>query len=114
MGFSVDPRRYRDLVTVDRLVAAGNELGPTSGAPAWEAACDIRAQVRPLRAREQVSPDATNAPQISHVVECRYFEPFGSTGYRLRYRGRVLDIVGAVDVEGRRQKWEITCNEVGT
>jgi len=97
----------KDRVTIQRWAA---ENDPTWGpSPGWNAIGDVWANVTPVSGTEK--PDAAGVQTtVTHRISMRYRADV-TTKDRIIYRGRVLDIVSAIDAEGRRRELIIEARE---
>jgi SPP1 family predicted phage head-tail adaptor len=97
----------RDRVTLERFATVEDpRWGPK---PSWTVVGDIWAKVEPLSAGERPVNNGVQS-EISHRVTIRYRDDVTSKE-RLTYRGRLLDIVGVLDVDGRKRELLIEAKE---
>src|SRR4051812_42730757 len=99
----------RDQINVQAFTPGpGNEQwGPDGGQ--WSDLATVWASVTPVTAREQLQAGGIKS-ETSYAIRVRY-RPDVSGQNRLVYRGNVLDIVGVIDVGGRRRELEITATQ---
>lgn len=118
----LDPGRMRHLVTIERPVRIANTLGEletAQGAAGWEpVVADVWAEILTLRSAEVVRAKQAQVDQ-THTVRIWYVDGL-STDWRLRWLqasgdgGRILNIVGIIDVEGLQVVHEIqACESTG-
>lgn len=98
----------RDRVRLERLVATTDSHG--GHASAWSVIDTVWALVRPGEGREALEADQVTAA-LSTDVWLR-FRSDVSVRDRILHGARTLQIVGAVDPDGRRHWLRLACREV--
>ena len=84
--------------------------GP-SGAPkqSWTSLRTVWASVLPTAASEGEATEQV-AADVTYAVRMRYAADV-TPRHRIRWRGRVLSIIGVYDPDGRRAELLLTCSE---
>ena len=98
----------KERITLQRWAAGVDSTwGPT---PGWTNIGEVWADVTPVSGTER--PDGKGIQTtISHEIRMRYRSDLTTTKDRIVYRGRVLDIVAVVDVDGARREVLIEARE---
>jgi SPP1 family predicted phage head-tail adaptor len=97
----------KDRLTLQRYQATTDPKWGTT--PGWWNTCDLWADVEPLGGSEKTD-NAGVQTTISHRIRTRYRTDITSKD-RLLYRGRVLEIVSVIDVDGARRELLIEARE---
>lgn len=105
----LDAGRLRHRVTLE--TPPRPEARDAYGAPveAHAQTAETWAEVRTLSARELMVAQGLGA-EASVVVTIRW-RPDADRLMRVMFGGRVLNIVGVVDPDGRREQLDLTCTE---
>lgn len=105
--------RYRHRVTLQRRSTLQPEGWDEHGQPpdSWEDVSERWAEVRETGGSEQQFADGVQAA-VTHEVRMRY-DPLlaPSPKMRLLYRGRVLQIGGVTNPDGRKVESRLQCSE---
>ena len=98
----------RHVVAIEGATLTRGEGGVD--AEAWTEEATVAASVEPLAGRELFAAQQAGS-RVSHRVRMRY-RPGVTPAKRLVYRGRVLNILSAIDVGERRRELEMLVEEV--
>lgn len=102
----IDPGRLRERVTVQRATETRNRLGETT--QSWGAFVERWASVTGISSREFLLTGQQQT-EITHRIRMRYVEGLNHT-MRILWRGRVLEIVSALE-HNNRSEHELLCTE---
>lgn len=104
--------KYNKRITFQKIVQSSDTLGdhpvPVDVATRW-------AFIRPVRGNEYYEAQKLR-PEKTYVIYCRYFLIDGkevSSEMQILYRGRVLEIVTAININEEDQEYEIHATERG-
>lgn len=104
----LDAGQLRHCVTIEREVqsvpADSGEVTRT-----WMPIGSVWASIEPISGREYFASQQLQA-DVTHRVRMRWTKLVGPN-CRLRFNGRVLAIVAAINVEERNAQWELMCVE---
>lgn len=99
-------------VMFERPARSVNDAGETT--VTWEAAGLRWARVRP-RKGWQVERARAVAVNTTHEVRIRYERTIEAGGdWRIVWRGRILNVTGVLDEDGRKRWLDLDCEEEGT
>jgi SPP1 family predicted phage head-tail adaptor len=103
----VNVGKMRHRVTLEAPTPSRNQIGEE--VQGWAAVADVWASVEPLSGRElwnaqQVQPDVTHRVRMWHRPDVR-------ADWRLRHRGRVLNVVAVINREELNEALELVCRE---
>lgn len=99
----MNPGLFRHRVTIQQRSTAQDESGQQSGA--WRTLmADLPAEIDTLSVREVVAAQANNI-EATHRISVRWLreldDPVAVGALRVLFRGRVMDIKSAVNVDER-------------
>lgn len=99
-------------ISIEALSNAQDIYGQDTGE--WQAVCRVWANIRPVKAAEQVQAMAMTG-SITHTVAIRYraslADPKAVAGMRMMYRNRVFNIAGCRDYEEGHRFLILDCVE---
>ncbi len=98
----------RHRVIIQQLVNTDDGAG--GSIETWQDIATVWAAIEPLRDNERYTAQQVQST-LSHKVTIRYHEGV-KPQMRLAYKGRIFDIVSAIDIEERHQWLELLCSEV--
>ena len=99
--------KLKDRVTLQRYATNVDPKWGTT--PGWTGVGDVWADVTPTGGTEK--PDAQGVQTtVTHTVSMRYRDDV-TTKDRLLYRGRVLELLSVIDVDGARRELLIEARE---
>lgn len=98
----------RDKITIQTSDTSAGLKWDALGAQ-WADLCSVWASVKPVTAREQLRAGGIDS-ETNYVIRLRY-RPDVNDQCRILFRGQVLNVVGVVDVDGRRRELEITATQ---
>jgi SPP1 family predicted phage head-tail adaptor len=105
--------RYRQRITLQTKVEARDALG--TPAPVWSDVLTFYGRVVPVSAAEPINA-AQFGGRADHSIECRYLGAaiVPAVADRLAFRGRVLDLVGVLDVDSLHRVYRLYAVEATT
>ncbi|WP_434565155.1 phage head closure protein [Thermoanaerobacterium thermosaccharolyticum] len=100
--------KLRHRATIQQLVNIDDGAG--GSIETWQDIVTVWAAIEPLRGNERYTAQQVQST-LSHKVTIRYREGIKSQ-MRLTYKGRIFDIVSAIDIKELHQWLELLCSEV--
>lgn len=104
----VDIGKLNKRITLQRTYEAEDEIGNTK--VGWQDYKTVWATVKPYKSSE-VNFMGKLKPDVTHRFYVRYRDDI-YPDMRIKYRGRVFEIVGVVDMEEQHRLMEIQAQEV--
>ncbi|WP_434632010.1 phage head closure protein [Thermoanaerobacterium thermosaccharolyticum] len=100
--------KLRHRATIQQLVNIDDGAG--GSIETWQDIVTVWAAIEPLRGNERYTAQQVQST-LSRKVTIRYREGIKSQ-MRLTYKGRIFDIVSAIDIKELHQWLELLCSEV--
>lgn len=96
----------RDRITIQRLSTSLGQWGRDGD---WHDLATCFASVRPDSGDERFA-DSGVTSEVTYTVRLRYRKDLTSAD-RFIYRGKTLELLSVVDVDGRRRELEVKCKQ---
>jgi len=100
--------KLRHRATIQQLVNTDDGAG--GSIETWQDIATVWAAIEPLRGNERYTAQQVQST-LTHKVTIRYREGI-KPQMRLTYKGRIFDIVSAIDIKELHQWLELLCSEV--
>lgn len=101
----VRPGRYRETVTIEQATRTPDEGG--GAAIEWSELAEVKAEVMPLRGREQIEAMRL-AEQVDYRVRM-WHRTDVTANHRLVWRGQALQIRAVTNPDMNRMETELLC-----
>jgi len=106
----MNPGKLRHRVTIQQFAEVLDGYGTPTGSSDWQDVATVWASVEPLSGREYLLAENVNT-EAKIRVKMRYRKGV-TTGMRIKYGERMLDIQSVADIEERHREMELMCIEV--